>query len=88
MPLLGGGVPTGKPSGGWAKTDLASAVQASLSKADAAVPTASIGDPGGVAGLDSTARVPLAQLPIVVLTEADFQALATKQPGTIYLRTP
>ena len=41
----------------------------------------------GIASLDNDARVPLSQLPIVRLTEADYAALVTKDPNTIYLQT-
>ena len=51
------------PSGGIPKTDLASAVQASLSAADTAVQSSEKGAAGGVAELDENGVVPSSQLP-------------------------
>lgn len=89
MPLSGGpSTGSGKPLGGWTKSDLESGVQASLSAADDAIPLAQKGAANGVVSTDATGRAPLAQLPFEVLTEATYQALAVKDPAIIYLRTP
>ena len=91
MPISGGTTSgSTKPAGGWLKTDLEQAVQDSLVKADTAVPEADRGAINGIASLDAAAKVPLSQLPIVVLSEAAYNAIAveSRDPGTIYMQTP
>lgn len=56
-----------KPGTGVPKTDLASAVQTSLEKADSAEQTANKGAANGYAGLDSNGRIPVTQLPSSVM---------------------
>ena len=55
-----------KPSGGIPKTDLASAVQTSLGKADTSLQTIQKGAVNGLAELDANGRVPSSQLPSFV----------------------
>lgn len=50
-----------KPSGGIPETDLSNSVQASLTKADNAIPSNTRGQANGVASLDGNGRVPEAQ---------------------------
>lgn len=88
MPLIGGGGSgTGKPATGWAYNDLSAGVRTSLTLADGSVQQSEKGAASGVAGLDPSARVPMTQLPFVVITETAYQALATKDPAVVYLRT-
>ncbi len=86
MPLDGGGG-GGAPPFGWARTDLASDVQTSLAKADGSLQAAEKGAASGTAGLDAAARVAMTNLPFLVITETAYQALATKDPAIVYLRT-
>lgn len=51
-----------KPSGGIPKTDLASAVQTSLGKADSAIPSSEKGANNGVATLDNSGKIPTTQI--------------------------
>ena len=63
-----------KPSGGIPSTDMSSAVQTSLGKADTALQPAAIS-----AMVEST---PVRQ--IVVVTQAQYDAIVTKEPNTEY----
>ena len=51
-----------KPSGGIPKTDLASAVQTSLGKADSAIQSSEKGANNGVATLDNSGKIPTTQI--------------------------
>lgn len=68
-----------KPSGGIPKTDLASAVQTSLTAADNAIPSSEKGVAGGVPTLGNDGKVPKAQLPPTVPDGGTSGQVLTKQ---------
>lgn len=73
------------------KTDLDSAVQESLNKADTALQSAQKGTANGVAELDANGKVPSAQLPSYVDDVLEYSAKAsfpaTGETGKIYIDT-
>lgn len=61
-------------------------IASGVTTAEAAVPRNEVGAAEGVASTDASGRVPLAQLPIVDISETAYQALATKDPAIFYFR--
>ena len=68
-----------KPSGGIPKTDLASAVQTSLTAADNAIPSSEKGVAGGVPTLGNDGKIPKSQLPPTVPDGGTTGQVLTKQ---------